>query len=113
MDDNSPLIIDLSDDEHEVPTTPKTRPITSITPTQAYSPIIPPPRFHMGTPDRAQSAPPSRTRSALKRQDSTSRPPRKVRIHDSGDGFVDISDRVPLCADPDNEGSDTALRSKN
>lgn len=72
------------------PRTPPRVPIEDLSPTQPLAPVFPPPRFHVGTPERAASAPP---KTALREQGRGR--PKKVRICDAGDGFENLADRVP------------------
>ena len=98
------------------PRTPPRVPIEDLSPTQPFVPALPPPRFHVGTPERAASAPP---KTALREQGRGR--PKKVRICDAGDGFENLADRVPtfLYSDgasdspPPRDSAVAAGRSKN
>ena len=81
------------------PRTPPRVPIEDLSPTQPFVPALPPPRFHVGTPERAASAPPkasaiSRALATALREQGRGMP-KKVRICDAGDGFANLADRVP------------------
>ena len=73
--------------------------VGDISPTQPFAPMQPPPRFHMGTPERARSVPAART--ALRSSSGPRGQRKKVRICDEGDGFEDPGDRRAAFIDSD------------
>ena len=107
------ILIDASQEEGAtILTTPRQQRVPCTTPTASYEPACPPPKFHMGTPERgrAHSAPTARAKSSLRsRDDHSERPSRKVRIADIGDGFEQPGDRlaVPVDDDPYDTGDDS------
>ena len=87
------------------PQTPPRVPIGDLSPAQPFVPVKPPPRFHLGTPERASSAPP---KSALR--DQSRGRAKKVRILDAGDGFEHMEDRVPAFLFSDDATESPPLR---
>ena len=111
------ILVDASqEDGATLLTTPRQQLVPCTTPAVSYEPTRPPPKFHMGTPERgrAHSAPSPRAKSALRsRDDHGERPSRKVRIADMGDGFEQPWDRLPISADDDPYDTGDDPMSKN
>ena len=111
------ILIDASQEDGATTlTTPRQQLVPCTTPTASYEPTCPPPKFHLGTPERgrARSAPTPRTKSASRsRNDHSERPSRKARIADIGDGFEQPWDRLPIAVDDDPYDTGDDSMSKN